>query len=65
MGGHPALRRSDRRDLCRIKAWSPGRAPRTAPDLDLLLHEFPEPTGEEVYFKLPDPAVAGDDELFR
>ena len=50
---------------CRVKAWSPGGALSEPPDLDLILSEFPEPSGEEVYFKVPDIAVAVDDELIE
>ncbi len=50
---------------CRVKAWSPGVALSEPPGLDLILNEFPEPSGEEVYFKVPDIAVAVDDELIE
>jgi len=50
---------------CRARAWSPGSDPHDEPDLMLRLHEFPEPTGEEVYFKVRDGAPLVDDELFR
>jgi len=50
---------------CTAKAWSPGRAPSEAPDLKLILHEFPEPTGEAIYFRIPDMSLAVDDELIE
>jgi DUF1680 family protein len=50
--------------ICRVRAWSPGRDPHDGPDLTLKLHEFPEPTGEEIYFRVSDEAVLVDDELF-
>jgi hypothetical protein len=50
---------------CRVKGWSPGKALTEAPDLELTLAEFPDPTGEEIYFRLSDPNVAVDDGLFK
>ncbi len=50
--------------ICRIQAWSPGCSQSEPYDLTLLLHEFPEPTGEEVYFNTSEPSLAQDDELF-
>lgn len=50
--------------VCRIRAWSPGRDTESEPDLTLLLHEFPEPTGEEIYFRMRNDNAAVDDELF-
>lgn len=50
--------------ICRVRAWSPGRHTSDSHDLTLLLHEFPEPTGEEVYFKISDFSLVQDDELF-
>ncbi len=50
---------------CRMKAWSPGRELSAAPDLDLLFTEFPDPTGEEIYFKVPEGAATVDDELIE
>ena len=49
----------------RIKAWSPKRDLTSSPDLELILNEFPEPTGEEIYFRLPDMGAAEDDELIE
>jgi DUF1680 family protein len=51
--------------ICRVRAWSPGTSVREPHDLSLLLHEFPEPSGEETYFKVPSSASTVDDELFR
>jgi DUF1680 family protein len=51
---------------CRAKAWGPGRwYPHAKPDLALTLTEFPDPTGEAVYFNVPNPNAAAivDDEL--
>jgi DUF1680 family protein len=50
--------------VCRIRAWSPGNDAEGPPDLSLLFHEFAEPTGEEIYFKVRDPRYAAADELF-
>ena len=50
---------------CTVAAWSPGRDVSQSPDLKLILSEFPEPTGEAIYFRLSDPAVAVDDELIE
>ena len=49
----------------RIKAWGPQRDLAKPPDLELILNEFPEPTGEEIYFRLPDIGAAEDDELIE
>ncbi len=45
---------------CRIKANldEPGKNA-----LDLTLTEFPNPTGQSIYFQLPDTTTAVDDEL--
>ncbi len=51
---------------CRLQAWEPGAwYPMGKKTLDLTLTEFPDPAGEAVYFKVPDPHAAGfvDDEL--
>ncbi|MDA2925861.1 glycoside hydrolase family 127 protein [Acidobacteria bacterium AH-259-G07] len=48
---------------CRIKAWSPGRSLNEPTDLDLVLTQFPDPGGEEIYFRLSNPTSAVDDEL--
>ena len=48
---------------CKVKAWSSRRNISKPPDLDLMLSEFPEPTGEATYFLVSDAAVAVDDEL--
>ena len=48
---------------CRVRAWSGARDLRESPDLDLLLTEFPEPTGEATYFHVPSIDDAVDDEL--
>ena len=50
---------------CSVQAWSPGRALNKPPDLRLTLTEFPDPEGEEVYFKLPENAETEEDELLR
>ncbi len=50
---------------CHIKGWSPGNAKKNkAPDLKMTLTEFPDPSGEEVYFRLSQPDHAVEDELF-
>jgi len=51
---------------CRVRAWGPGRwYPMAKTDLELTLTEFPDPGGEAVYFKIPDPNAKQlvDDEL--
>ncbi len=48
---------------CKVKAWSSDRDVTKPPDLDLVLSEFPEPTGEATYFLVSDATVAVDDEL--
>ena len=48
---------------CRVKAWSSDRDVTKPPNLDLVLSEFPEPTGEATYFLVSDATVAVDDEL--
>ncbi|HUT37095.1 MAG TPA: beta-L-arabinofuranosidase domain-containing protein [Planctomycetota bacterium] len=48
---------------CRVKGWSPGKPLAGEPDLELALTEFPDPTGEEIYFRLSDPEPAAGDEL--
>lgn len=43
---------------CRLRAWAPGQwYPFAKPDLHLLLTEFPDPGGEAIYFKLPNPTA--------
>ncbi len=52
---------------CRLQAWGPGRwYPLAKTDLDLVLTEFPDPGGEAIYFKLPNPNAPEllDDELY-
>jgi hypothetical protein len=51
---------------CRVRAWGPGRwYPMAKTDLELTLTEFPDPDGEAVYFKIPNPnaGLLVDDEL--
>lgn len=53
---------------CRVRAWGPGQwYPFAKTDLALTLTEFPDPQGEAVYFKVPDPNAPGlvDDELVQ
>jgi DUF1680 family protein len=53
---------------CRARAWSPGRLPGTTePDLELTFTEFPDPGGESVYLKIPNPNDKHlvDDELVK
>ena len=52
----------------RVKAWGPGKwYPMAKHDLTLTLTEFPDPGGEAVYFKVPNPLDDRlvDDELVR
>jgi len=45
---------------CRVRAWKPGAwYPLAAHDLSLILTEYPDPTGEAIYFKVPDPNAKG------
>ncbi|MBL7199545.1 MAG: glycoside hydrolase family 127 protein [Anaerolineae bacterium] len=48
---------------CPVTGWSPGRDLSKPPDLELVLTEFPDPGGQEVYFRLPDLGLAVQDEL--
>jgi len=51
---------------CRIQAWKPGSwYPMAEPELSLLLTEYPDPGGEAIYFKVPNPRSEQlvDDEL--
>jgi hypothetical protein len=48
---------------CKVRAWSPGRATTQPSDLELLLTEFPDPSGTATYHLLSDPSVSQDDEL--
>jgi hypothetical protein len=50
--------------MCRISGWSPGNDTAGPPDLSLLFHEFAEPTGEEIYFKVKNTQAVEADELF-
>ena len=47
---------------CRVDGWSSGRGLDDPADLHLALSEFPDPTGEEVFFRLRADAAV-DDEL--
>lgn len=48
---------------CRVRAWSDGRNLKQSPDLNLYLTEFPDPTGEAIYFFVPSLDIAVHDEL--
>ncbi len=50
--------------VCRVKGWS-GTDTSQPADLDLVLTEFADPTGEGTYFRLPDLGIAVDDELIQ
>ena len=50
---------------CHLRAWSPGRSPGEPTDLALLLSEYPDSGGEEVYFRTADTDLAVEDELIR
>jgi hypothetical protein len=49
----------------RVKAWKQGESAAGPASISLLLTEFPDPGGEEIYFRLSDPGLATDDELFE
>ena len=46
---------------CKVKAWSPGLATTKEPDLNLLLTELPDTTGQLTYFHVPNKPA--EDEL--
>lgn len=48
---------------CRIRAWGPKSNAPAAPDLNLLLTEFPDPAAEATYFLTSKPDTAVADEL--
>ena len=48
---------------CHVRAWSPQRSLDESTDLDLLLSEFPDPGGCEVYFRTVGTEITMDDEL--
>lgn len=48
---------------CAVRGWSPECAVTDPPDLRLKLTEFPDPDGEETYFRLVNDADVVDDEL--
>jgi len=47
----------------KVRAWRPQRPQSEAPDLDLVLTEYPDPDGREIFFKLSNPGAAVTDEL--
>ena len=63
--GEPVADTSIRPDgiACPIRAWGPKSNRTAAPDLGLLLTEFPDPTGEATYFLSSKPEAAVPDEL--
>ncbi len=48
-----------------VQAWSPQTPTTQPPDLELTLTEFPDPDGEEVFFRLNDLTTAANDELLE
>ena len=51
---------------CSVRAWKPGTwYPAAKPELQLVLTEFADPSGEFAYFHVPDPNAKEvvDDEL--
>jgi len=48
---------------CRLRAWSPGRGIDLPADLDLTLTEFPDPDGQEIYFRASNADATVEDEL--
>jgi hypothetical protein len=45
---------------CRVRAWPAGAwYPSAKPELTLTLTEFPDPGGEAIYFKVPNPNAPG------
>jgi hypothetical protein len=41
---------------CKVRAWRPGEwYPFAKPELQLTLTEYPDPSGETVFFHVPDP----------
>jgi DUF1680 family protein len=61
----PAITAARHGQAAEVKAWSPGRPRTAAPDLCLILTDFPEVTGEETYFPLTDLSAALPDELYQ
>ena len=59
----PASLEFDGKGTCRTKGWRPESELASGPDLDLVLTEFSDPKGEEIYFRLPPGAEGLDDEL--
>ena len=48
---------------CRLRAWSPDGDIDGPTDLDLVLSEFPDPDGQEIYFRTASADTAVEDEL--
>jgi hypothetical protein len=46
-----------------VRGWSPGRSNNESTDLALMLSEYPDPSGREVYFRMMDAGMATKDEL--
>jgi hypothetical protein len=63
----PVPDRSVRPDGLKVaaKAWPPGSDGKGAAPLDVTLTEFVDPSGLAVYFRIPDPSAAADDELLE
>jgi hypothetical protein len=68
-GTAEVVRGEDHGQTCCVKAFEPYYfyGPKSKPDLDLVLTEFPDPDGEIVYFRIPNEYVDNlmDDELIR
>jgi uncharacterized protein len=60
----PVADRSIRPDglACHVRGWSPGRPVDEAPDLRLKFTEYPDPDGEEIYFRLSNADASVEDE---
>ena len=48
---------------CRLRAWSPNGDIDGPTDLELVLSEFPDPNGQETYFRTAGTEMTEDDEL--
>lgn len=48
---------------CHLRAWSPGRSHSEPTDLALLLSEYPDPGGREIYFCTAPTDIVVEDEL--
>lgn len=48
---------------CHLRGWSPGRSHDQSTDLGLVLSEYPDPGGREIYFRTAGTNIGVEDEL--